>query len=76
MGCAESASRHGDLGGAYGSGGGLTAGGPVATVAETLDGYRDLGISEVIFVFRRRSTRDDRARRRVRAALDEVPLRS
>ena len=56
---------------------GLTAGGPVANVAETLDGYRRLGISELIFVFRHPF--DFATIERVgelRSAIAEGPLRS
>jgi F420-dependent oxidoreductase-like protein len=48
------AQRHGivDRIGADGTGRGLTVGGPPSEVAAYLDGYRKIGVSEVIFVFR------------------------
>jgi F420-dependent oxidoreductase-like protein len=50
----ETARHHGIVGriGADGTSRGLTVGGPPATVDAYLDGYRDLGIAEVVFVFR------------------------
>ena len=46
--------HHGIVGrvAADGTGRGLTVGGPPAAVDAYLDGYRDLGIGEVVFVFR------------------------
>jgi F420-dependent oxidoreductase-like protein len=48
------AQRHGLVGrvGSDGSGRGLTVGGPPSEVAAYADGYRQIGVSEVIFVFR------------------------
>ena len=50
----ETARLHGIVGriGADGTGRGLTVGGPPATVNAYLDGYRELGIGETVFVFR------------------------
>ena len=50
----ETARRHGIVGrvGADGTSRGLTVGGPPADVDAYLDGYRDLGVAEVMFVFR------------------------
>jgi F420-dependent oxidoreductase-like protein len=50
----ETARHHGIVGrvGADGTGRGLTAGGPPATVGAYLDGYRALGVGEVVVVFR------------------------
>jgi alkanesulfonate monooxygenase SsuD/methylene tetrahydromethanopterin reductase-like flavin-dependent oxidoreductase (luciferase family) len=50
----EIAHRHGIVGrvGADGTGRGLTVGGPPETVARYLAGYRDLGVAEVMIVFR------------------------
>ena len=50
----ETARHHGIVGriGADGTGRGLTVGGPPAEVDAYLDGYRELGIGEVVFVFR------------------------
>ena len=51
---ADMARRHGLAGvaGSDGSGRGLSIGGPPSDVAAFLDGYREIGVSEVIFVFR------------------------
>jgi alkanesulfonate monooxygenase SsuD/methylene tetrahydromethanopterin reductase-like flavin-dependent oxidoreductase (luciferase family) len=50
----ETARRHGIVGrvGADGTSRSLTVGGPPESVAEYLAGYRDLGVAEVMFVFR------------------------
>jgi F420-dependent oxidoreductase-like protein len=50
----ETARHHGIVGrvGADGTGRGRTAGGPPATVDAYLDGYRALGVGEVVVVFR------------------------
>jgi hypothetical protein len=38
--------------GADGTGRGLTVGGPPAEIDAYLDGYREVGVGEVVFVFR------------------------
>ncbi|HEX6867690.1 MAG TPA: TIGR03560 family F420-dependent LLM class oxidoreductase [Candidatus Limnocylindrales bacterium] len=50
----ETARHHGIVGriGADGTGRGLTVGGPPQTVDAFLDGYREIGVGEVVFVFR------------------------
>ena len=50
----ETARLHGIVGrvGADGTSRGLTVGGPPADVNAYLDGYRELGVGEVVFVFR------------------------
>ena len=50
----ETARHHGIVGrvGADGTSRGLTVGGPRATVDAYLDGYREIGVGEVVFVFR------------------------
>jgi len=50
----ETARHHGIVGriGADGTGRGLTVGGPPADVDAYLDRYRDIGVGEVVFVFR------------------------
>ena len=50
----EMAQRHGIVGriGAAGTGRGLTVGGPPADIDAYLDGYRDIGVGEVVVVFR------------------------
>ena len=50
----ETAQRHGFVGriGADGTGRGLTVGGPPADIDAYLDGYRDIGVGEVVVVFR------------------------
>ena len=50
----ETAQHHGIVGrvGPDGTSRGLTVGGPPATVDAYLDGYRDLGVAEIVFVFR------------------------
>jgi alkanesulfonate monooxygenase SsuD/methylene tetrahydromethanopterin reductase-like flavin-dependent oxidoreductase (luciferase family) len=50
----ETARHHGIVGrvGADGFGRGLTVGGPPSVVDAYLDGYREIGVGEVVFVFR------------------------
>jgi alkanesulfonate monooxygenase SsuD/methylene tetrahydromethanopterin reductase-like flavin-dependent oxidoreductase (luciferase family) len=72
----ETARRHGIVGrvGADGTGRGLTVGGPPESVAAYLAGYRDLGVAEVMIVFR--SPFDLETIERIgelRSALERVP---